>query len=38
MNQSIEYVNNNSYSKIIETSEQAKERIKKQKKLILYLL
>ncbi|WP_434325681.1 hypothetical protein [Mycoplasma leachii] len=32
MNQSIEYVNNNSYSKIIETSEQTKERIKKHKK------
>ncbi|ADR24168.1 conserved hypothetical protein [Mycoplasma leachii PG50] len=32
MNQSIEYVNNNSYFKIIETSEQAKERIKKHKK------
>ncbi|WP_434333533.1 hypothetical protein V2P58_04105 [Mycoplasma capricolum subsp. capricolum] len=32
MQQRIEYVNNNSYSKIIETSEQAKERIKKHKK------
>ncbi|KEZ18000.1 hypothetical protein [Mycoplasma capricolum] len=32
MQQPIEYVNNNSYSKIIETSEQAKERIKKHKK------